>query len=121
MTQLDPDSEDARSRLATQDGLVVGIAGFALLNGMHTSPFFDPAFVLIKLFAPAFFITSPVLIFYFTSLLLATFTVMLAGVPAALFERATGRERSDATSLGIWLGFVLLFSLPSLLKLAHIN
>jgi len=118
MSNLDHDSQEARARLATQDGLVVGIAGFALLNGLHNSPFFDPAFVLIKPFAPAFFIGSNVLLFYFTSLMLSTLTVMLAGIPAALFERATGRTRSDSMSLGIWLVGVLLLTLPSFLRVA---
>jgi hypothetical protein len=118
MSNLDHESPENRARLAMQDGLVVGIAGFSLLNGLHTSPWFDPAYILIKPFAPAFFIGSNVLLFYFTSLFLSTLTVMLAGVPAAIFERVTGRTRSDPTSLGIWLGFVLLLTLPSFLRVA---
>lgn len=113
-----PDS-DEREKLARQDGLLVGIAGFSLLSGMHFSPYFDPAFILVKfLLAPAFFISSPILLFYFTSLFVAVSCLILAGVPAAIFERLTGRRNSDATSLGIWLAGVLILALPAVTGLS---
>ena len=42
-------------------------------------------------------------------------TLLIAGIPAALFERFTGAKESTSVSLGIWLGATLLLSLPSLL------
>ncbi len=100
-----------------RDALVIGIAGFSLLTGMHFSPYFDGAFILVKaLIAPGFFITSPLLLFYFTSLIVSAVTVMLAGVPAALFEHATGRKESDTVSLGIWLAGVLVLVIPVMLR-----
>jgi hypothetical protein len=110
-----PDAE-ARGELARRDGLLVGIVGFALLNGLHGSPFFDPAFILLRPFAPAFFVGSPVLVFYFTSLLLSTLTIMIGGVAAALFERATGRTETDSKSLGVWLAAVLILVMPSFFR-----
>ena len=74
-----------------------------MLNGMHFSPWFDPVSILIRPFAPAFFITSPLLVFYFTSLFLSTATLIAGGIPAALFERFTGRTASDSTSRLIWM------------------
>lgn len=108
-----------REALIRQDGLLIGIAGASLLCGMHFSPFFDPAFILVKfLVAPAFFISSPLLLFYFTSLLVSVSCLILAGVPAAIFERTTGRTQSDATSLGIWLGGLLLLAIPVFVGMA---
>ena len=87
---------DDRETLIRQDGLLIGIAGASLLSGMHFSPLFDPAFVLVKfLIAPAFFISSPLLLFYFTSLLVSVSCLIVAGVPAALYERAK-EERGEA-------------------------
>jgi hypothetical protein len=105
---------DERESLLRQDGLLIGIAGFALLSGMHFSPYFDPAFLLVRFFGPGFFISSPLLLYYFTSLLLATTALMLGGIPAAIFERVTGRTQSDATSLCIWLAGVGIIALPAL-------
>jgi hypothetical protein len=105
---------DDRESLLRQDGLLIGIAGLALLSGMHFSPYFDPAFLLVRFFGPSFFITSPLLLYYFTSLLLATTALMLGGIPAAIFERMTGRTESDAVSLCVWLGCVGVIALPAL-------
>lgn len=113
------DMED-RERLLRQDTLLACILGVSVLNGMHFSPWFDPAFLLARpFFQITFWISSPIIVFYFTSLALSTLTVMLAGVPAAMFERVTGREKSDATSLGIWLAAAVLLSIPALLGAAH--
>lgn len=109
------DDLNQRETLLKRDGMLIGIAGFSLLNGMHFSPLFDPAFVVFRAFAPGFFLSSPLLLFYFTSLLLSAATLILAGVPAALYERMTGRAQSDTTSLGIWLATTFAFVLPTLL------
>jgi hypothetical protein len=110
--------EDLEQRTAAlrQDGLLVGIAGFSLLSGMHFSPYFEPAFILVKFFGPAFFVNSTLLLLYFTSLLVSLSALVIAGVPAALFERLTGRRQSDAVSLGIWCAGCALIAMPSLLR-----
>ncbi len=110
------DTPEQRSATLQQDGLMIGIAGASVLAGMANSPYFDAGFILVKfLLAPAFFISSPVLIFYFTSLLVSVSCVILAGVPAALFERMTGRNRSDTASLLVWFAGVVILILPVLL------
>lgn len=108
---------DDRETILRQDGLYIAIAALALLSGMHFSPYFDPAFLLVRFFAPAFFVSSPLLLFYFTSLILATTALLLGGVPAALFERATGRTQSDVTSLCIWMVAVAVIAIPALLHM----
>jgi hypothetical protein len=110
---------DDRETILRQDGLYIGIAGLALLSGMHFSPYFDPAFLLIRFFAPAFFVSSPLLLFYFTSLILSTTALILGGIPAALFERMTGRTQSDAASLCIWMASVGLIALPAILYMGR--
>lgn len=110
------DDQDERAALLQKDGLLIGIAGLSLLCGMHFSPYFDPAFVLVSvLVAPGFFVTSKLLLFYFTSLLVAIAALAIAGVPAAIFERLTGRTESDMTSLLIWLVGCFLLALPALI------
>jgi hypothetical protein len=114
------DDMQNRETLLKKDMLLFGILGISILNGMHFSPWFDPAFILTKpFFQVTFWISSPVLIFYFTSLMLSTLTVMLAGVPAAIFERATGRTETDPTSLYIWLGTAIVLSIPALMAAAQ--
>lgn len=111
------DDMNARERYLKQDVLLVGIVGLAVMNGMHFSPWIDIAFILTRpFFQVTFWISSPLLVFYFTSLALATLTIMLAGIPAAIFERVTGRKETDATSLYIWLGATIILTIPALLR-----
>ncbi|NJM33679.1 MAG: hypothetical protein HC850_02075 [Rhodomicrobium sp.] len=109
------DDLDQREALLKRDGMLIGIAGLSLLNGMHFSPIFDPAFIIFRAFAPGFFLSSPLLLFYFTSLLLSAATLVIAGIPAALYERFSGRTETNVFSLGIWLAATAALSAPSLL------
>lgn len=108
---------DSREETLRQDGFLLGIALVSLLNGMHFSPWFDLFAAPIAAIMSGFFISSPILLLYFVSLTVSVATVIIGGVPAALFERSTGRTRSDPASLSIWLGCVAVLSLPSLLRM----
>ena|SRR3989339_234753 len=60
---------------------------------------------------------------YLSSLAFSTLTLMLSGVPAALYERHIQAKESTTISFGIWLVAALLMSLPAMpnvLKLASL-
>lgn len=108
---------DRRETLLKQDGYFIGIASLSLLNGMHFSPYFS--FVAIP-FGPIlreYGITSPVITFYLASLIVAVGSVIVSGIPVAIFERLTGRSESDSTSMALWLGVIALITIPSLMGL----
>lgn len=86
----------------------------SVLNGLPTSPAFDSIYFLIRPFAPAGFAAAPMLLFYFTSVLLVLGTLMLAGVPAALYERLRGLQRSSPVSFLLWLAATLALVWPAL-------
>lgn len=104
---------DRREALLKQDGYLIGIATFSLINGMHFSPWFEPISILFRPILYGFYVTSPVIVFYLTSLLLSVGTVLVAGIPAAIFERVTGRTQSDGTSMLIWLIGTGLLAFPA--------
>lgn len=95
-------------------GLFVAVLGVTLLNGF-VSPMVPVVFLLSPVWMPEFAPRSPIAIFYGTSLIVSVSTLMLAGVPAALFERLTGRQYSDMASMLVWLGAAVLLTLPGLL------
>jgi len=106
--------EQQRQDLMQTDVLLMVTAGLSLLNGMHFSPYFDPIFFLMKPFAASFFLTSPLLLLYFTSLFVSLMTLLIGGIPAALYERANGLETSSPKSIGIWLAGVAVVALPTM-------
>lgn len=105
---------DDRAELLRKDGYLLGIATLGLLNGQNFSPFYEGAFILLQPFWPSFLPTSPILLFYFSSLILAVGTVLAGGIGAALYERSKGLATSNTRSLQIWLLGTLALTLPAL-------
>ncbi len=110
--------EQERQDMMQRDVLLMVAAGLSLLNGMHFSPWFDPVFFLFKPFAASFFVTSPILLLYFTSLFISLMTLLIGGVPAAIYERARGLETSTPKSIGIWVAGVVVAAAPTLFGFA---
>ncbi len=94
--------------------LFVAVMAVPLLNGF-VSPVLPLVFIWSPVWLPEFAPKTPEAILYGTSLIVSLATLLLSGVPAALFERITGREGSDATSMMIWLGAALLITAPGLI------
>jgi hypothetical protein len=92
--------------------LVAAIVGVALVNGLDLSPVFDSVSFYLASFArnsPFFHADA---FYYLTSLAISAMTLLLAGVPAALYERMRGLRQSTPVSLTIWLLAALLLTLP---------
>ncbi len=85
----------------------------SLLNGL-ASPLLPLLFILAPIWMPEFAPATDEVRFYGASLAVSFGTLLVAGVPAALFERATRRQSSDVTSMLVWLASAILLSLPSL-------
>ena len=92
----------------------IGIAFFGMINGIF-NPFFVIVFqVSIYLMAEPLF-GSTAAIAYFASLMLSTATVILGGIPAALYERYIGaQDDSTVTSLWIWLAGTGILTIPAI-------
>lgn len=89
------------------------IFALAILNGIF-SPGLLMALVFKGLWYPDFLPRSPAMVFFFSSLLTATVTVMVSGIPAAIFERLSGAKEATPVSIGIWLAAMALLTLPAL-------
>ena len=92
----------------------------SILNGMHS-----PAHLLMSELSPIWYPTLfvpviPEVVFYISSLLISSMTLMIAGVPAALYERVTGARQSNFISMGIWLLGAAVLSIPSIGTLAKV-
>jgi hypothetical protein len=108
-----------RGEIMRRDAYILGIVSLAIVNGMHFSYYYLPAYLLMRPFVQiTFFTGSPVVASYLTSLMLSTITIMIAGIPAAVYERMRGLKRSDATTFAIWLGASVLLTLPTIMNIA---
>jgi hypothetical protein len=92
----------------------VGIAFFGMVNGIFNPMILFTYAISIRLMSAPLF-ESPGLIFYFASLMLSTGTVILGGIPAALYERYVGaNEDSTPVSLWIWLAGTAVLTIPAI-------
>jgi hypothetical protein len=108
---------DERETLLRRDGALIGIATAGLVNGSHLSPWFDVMSAPIAAILSGFYISSPALLFYFASLCISVFTVMISGVPAAIYEQSRGQKDSDGASMLVWMGAAILLALPAFLRI----
>lgn len=94
----------------------------ALFNGL-VSPALFIMVQLVPFWLPyllpgvAQFVIVPELIFYVSSLTVATGTLLLSGVPAALYERIAGADPEATAPLYIWLAGALGLCLPAFARL----
>ncbi|KAB2914125.1 MAG: hypothetical protein F9K29_15265 [Hyphomicrobiaceae bacterium] len=102
--------------LIERDVWLVAIGALAIFNGMDISPLFDPVLFFIRPVTRAFFLSSPIVLSYLTSVLISLMTLSVGGIPAALYEHLRGQRESSPVSLAIWLVATVLITLPAIMK-----
>src|SRR5688572_15769347 len=92
----------------------IGIACFGMINGVF-NPLIVFAYIWSKVFMSYPLFEVEALIFYFASLMLSTATIILGGIPAAIYERLSGiTGDSTPTSLWIWLAGTAVLTIPAI-------
>lgn len=96
--------------------LLMAAVVVALCNGSLWSPFFDSVAYILHLATRGYPFVTPQRLFYVTPVAIATMTLLIAGIPAAIYERIRGHRTSTSVSIGIWLVATMLLTLPTILK-----
>jgi hypothetical protein len=109
------DEMHERQQMMQRDVLMVATAATSLLNGQGFSPVFDPIFFLLRPFIAGTFLSTPLVFFYLTSIFISLMTLLIAGVPAAIYERVRGTAGSTPVSIGIWFVATALLSFPAII------
>jgi len=93
----------------------IGIAFFGMVNGLFNQTALLFGLIHVQILAPALLFGSTGLTLMFASLMVSTATIVLGGIPAALYERFAGAtEDSTPTSLWIWLAGTAVLTLPAI-------
>jgi hypothetical protein len=93
----------------------IGIAFFGMVNGLFNQTWLLFALLHVQILAPALLFGSVSLTLMFSSLMVSTATIILGGIPAALYERFAGaKDDSTEASLWIWLAGTALLTLPAI-------
>jgi hypothetical protein len=100
----------------------VGIAFFGMINGLFNQVALLFALLHVQVLAPALLFGSVSLTLMFSSLVVSTATIILGGIPAAIYERFVGaKDDSTTVSLWIWLAATGLLTLPAMGNFLHIG
>jgi len=93
----------------------IGIAFFGMINGLFNQLALLFALIHVQILSPALLFGNLSLTLLFSSLMVSTATIILGGIPAAIYERLTGaKEDSSEVSLWIWLAGTALLTLPAI-------
>ena len=93
----------------------VGIAFFGMINGLFNQLALLFALIHVQILAPALLFDNVSLTLMMSSLMVSTATIILAGIPAAIYERVAGTgDDSTPISLWIWLAGTGILTLPAM-------
>ena len=95
----------------------IAIAFFGMINGLFNQLALLFAVLHMQILAPALLFGSTGLTLMFSSLLVSTATIIIGGIPAAIYERMTGtgtETESNEVSLWIWLAGTAILTLPAI-------
>ena len=91
-----------------------GIAFFGMVNGLFNQALVPFAYLFAKVLSPALFFGTESLTLMFASLMASTATIIVGGIPAAVYEHARGiKGDSTEASLWIWLAGTALLTLSA--------
>jgi hypothetical protein len=93
--------------------LLFTVVGISVLNGLF-SPFLAIAVPIAAVLMPEVFPRSVGWVLFFSSLLVASATLLGSGIAAALYERLVDRGRGSLVATWIWLAGAVLLALPAL-------
>jgi hypothetical protein len=91
----------------------VGIAFFGMINGVFNQLWLIFALLYVQPLAGPLLFGSLSLTLMFASLMVSTATIILGGIPAAIYERVTSASESNNVSLWIWLAGTAILALPA--------
>lgn len=90
---------------------LIPVTLLAIVNGIF-SPWVLFVFIAYPVWFPSWVPAYTQLVYMASALILSTLTIMVAGVPAALYTRLSARPNGPVTGL-IWLAGAALLTLPA--------
>lgn len=97
-----------------RNAYLIAIAFFGMVNGLFNQSWLLFTLLHMQILAPALLLGSVSLTLMFSSLMVSTATIILAGIPAAIYEHVVGaKDDSTEVSMWIWLAGTGILTLPA--------
>jgi hypothetical protein len=102
--------------MATRGILLLSACAVAVFNGSLWSPMFDSVAYVLYLATRGYPMMTAARAAQAASVVIAVMTLLIAGIPAAIYERIRGLHSSTGVSIGIWLAVTVLLTLPTIMS-----
>jgi heme/copper-type cytochrome/quinol oxidase subunit 3 len=89
------------------------VVGVCVVNGLF-SPYLAIALQIAPVLMPEAFPRTVGWALFFSSIIVSTGTLLVSGVPAALYERLIERDEASPAAMWIWLALAAVMTLPAL-------
>ena len=99
-----------------RQNLVPLIVVVSIVNGIF-SPYLMLAIPVTAVLMPELFPRTLEWVLFWSSILMASATLLFSGVPAALYERLVERNPEATTSMWIWLAGAAVLCVPAVLRM----
>lgn len=116
MVPVIPSERSIPVTLIVRSVMLAVAAALALFNGSLWSPFFDSIAYILYLTTRGFPLMTAARASDATPIVIAVMTLLIAGIPAAVYERIRGLRSSTSVSIGVWLAATLLLTLPTVMN-----
>jgi hypothetical protein len=98
-----------------RQSLLFAIVALCIVNGIF-SPYLKIAIPITVVLMPELFPRTLEWVLFWSSVMLASATLLFSGVPAALYEHLAGGPVGSSTPIWIWLAGAVVLSLPVALR-----
>jgi len=98
-----------------RQSLLFAIVALCIVNGIF-SPYLKVAIPIALVLMPELFPRTLEWVLFWSSVMLASATLIFSGVPAALYERVAGSPAASSAAVWIWLAGAVVLSLPAALR-----
>jgi hypothetical protein len=99
-----------------REHFLFAIIGISIVNGIF-SPYVLYVAPFVKVWIAGILPLTPSILFYVTSLVLSGLTLIISGVPAAVYERLRGVQETDQTTYIIWTVVAVFLTLPAIQRI----
>jgi hypothetical protein len=110
---------EQRPSVLDRRGLLNLVLSICVVNGIF-SPYLAIALQIAPILMPEMFPRTVGWSLFFSSVIVSTGTLLLSGIPAALYERLFERDRESPASMWIWFVAAILLTLPAIQNLGGI-
>jgi hypothetical protein len=101
-------------------GLLNLVVSVCVVNGIF-SPYLVIALQIAPILMPEMFPRTVGWSLFFSSIIVSTATLIVSGIPAALYERLLESDEESPASMWIWFAAAIVMTLPALQSISGVG